>query len=142
MLAKPLSHKDALDRDAADPLASLRDLFELKPGTIFMDANSIGPMPKAVRQSAQGLLDDWVTLRRRGWSNREWLDMPSKLGDALAPMLGAGPGEVVVCDSTTINQFKAVSHCLAINASRSSPESPRNGAEGPASWPCQLLNRK
>ena len=118
MLARPLSHQDALDRDAADPLASLRDLFELEPATIFMDANSIGPMPKAVRQSAQGLLDDWVALRRCGWSNREWLDMPSKLGDALAPMLGAGAGEVVVCDSTTINQFKAVSHCLAINASR------------------------
>jgi kynureninase len=118
MLARPLTLKDALDRDAADPLASLRDLFELKPGTIFMDANSIGPMPKRVRASAQGLLDDWVNLRRRGWSDRQWLDMPSRLGDAIAPMLGAGPGEVVVCDSTTINQFKAVSHCLAINAER------------------------
>ncbi len=118
MLAKPLSLKDARALDDADPLASLRDLFELKPGTIFMDANSIGPMPKAVRASAQGLLDDWVALRRRGWSSRQWLDMPSKLGDALAPMLGAGPGEVVVCDSTTLNQFKAVAHCLAINHSR------------------------
>jgi kynureninase len=118
MLARPLTLKDALERDAADPLASLRDFFELKPGTIFMDANSIGPMPKRVRASAQGLLDDWVNLRRRGWSDRQWLDMPSKLGDALAPMLGAGPGEVVVCDSTTINQFKAVAHCLAINPSR------------------------
>jgi kynureninase len=118
MLAKPLTQKDAAALDAADPLASLRDLFELKPGTIFMDANSIGPMPKAVRRSAEGLLDDWVNLRRRGWSDRQWLDMPSKLGDAIAPMIGAGPGEVVVCDSTTINQFKAVSHCLAINHKR------------------------
>ncbi len=118
MLARPLTQEDAVKRDAADPLASLRDLFELKPGTIFMDANSIGPMPKAVRKSANGLLDDWVDLRRRGWSNRQWLDMPSRLGDALAPMLGAGPGEVVVCDSTTVNQFKAVAHCLAINRTR------------------------
>jgi kynureninase len=118
MLAKPLTLKDAVALDAADPLASLRDLFELNPGTIFMDANSIGPMPKGVRRCAEGLLDDWVNLRRRGWSNRQWLDMPSKLGDAIAPMIGAGPGEVVVCDSTTINQFKAVSHCLAINNKR------------------------
>ena len=44
--------------------------------------------------------------------------MPSRLGDAIAPMLGADPGTVVVCDSTTINQFKAVSHCLAINPER------------------------
>jgi kynureninase len=118
MLAKPLTLKDAVALDAADPLASLRDQFELKPGTIFMDANSIGPMPKAVRRSAESLLDDWVNLRRRGWSNRQWLDMPSKLGDAIAPMIGAGPGEVIVCDSTTINQFKAVAHCLAINHRR------------------------
>jgi kynureninase len=118
MLAKPLTLKDAIALDAADPLAFLRDQFELKPGTIFMDANSIGPMPKAVRQSAEGLLDDWVSLRRRGWSSRQWLDMPSKLGDAIAPILGADPGTVVVCDSTTINQFKAISHCLAINHER------------------------
>jgi kynureninase len=119
MLAKPLTRKDAIALDAADPLASLAELFELKPGTIFMDANSIGPMPKAVRASAEGLLDDWVALRRRGWSNRQWLDMPSLLGDAIAPILGAELGSVVVCDSTTINQFKAVAHCLAINHERS-----------------------
>src|SRR5262245_48822585 len=107
MLAKALTHKDAIALDAADPLASLSALFELKPGAIFMDANSIGPMPKVVRSTAMGLLDDWVALRRRGWSNRQWLDMPSLLGDAIAPIIGADPGEVVVCDSTTINQFKA-----------------------------------
>lgn len=111
--------KDASALDAADPLAAWRDVFELKPGTIFMDANSIGPMARSVRRAADALLDDWVNLRRRGWSSREWLDMPSKLGDAIAPMIGADPGEVVVCDSTTVNQFKAVAHCLAINRGRS-----------------------
>ncbi len=119
MLAKPLTVKDAQALDAADPLAGIAGLFEAKPGVIFMDANSIGPMPRTVRTSAEGLLDDWVNLRRRGWSSRDWLDMPSKLGDAIAPMIGADPGSVVVCDSTTINQFKAVSHCLGINAARS-----------------------
>ena len=104
--------------DAADPTASVRDLFELKPGTIFMDANSVGPMPKAVRAKAQGLLDDWVGLRRRGWSSRNWLELPSMLGDAIAGVIGAKPGEVVFCDSTTLNQFKAVSHAQAINAPR------------------------
>ena len=104
--------------DATDPLAQVRDLFELPEGVIFMDANSVGPMPKAVRAKAQGLLDDWVNLRRRGWSQRQWLDMPSLLGDAIAPMIGAGPGQVVMCDSTTLNQFKAVSHCLALRPDR------------------------
>lgn len=113
-----MTFEDARRRDEADPLRPVRDLFELKPGTIFMDANSIGPMPKAARVAANGLLDDWVSLRRRGWSEREWLDMPSLLGDAIAPLIGAGKGEVAVCDSTTVNQFKAVSHALAINAER------------------------
>ncbi|MGQ0486586.1 MAG: aminotransferase class V-fold PLP-dependent enzyme [Hyphomicrobiales bacterium] len=104
--------------DAKDPLAHVRDFFELPEGVIFMDANSVGPMPKAVRAKAKGLLDDWVNLRRRGWSRRQWLEMPSLLGDAIAPLIGAGKGQVVMCDSTTLNQFKAVSHCLALRPDR------------------------
>ena len=104
--------------DAQDGLAAIRELFELTEDVIFMDANSVGPMPRAVRQKAQVLLDDWVRLRRRGWSQRQWLEMPSLLGDAIAPMIGAGPGEVVMCDSTTLNQFKAVSHALALRPDR------------------------
>jgi len=108
----------AQNLDANDPLAQVRDLFELPDGVIFMDANSVGPMPRAARAKAKGLLDDWVNLRRRGWSQRQWLEMPSRLGDAIAPMIGAGVGQVVMCDSTTLNQFKAVSHCLALRPER------------------------
>ena len=83
-----------------------------------MDANSVGPMPKAARQKAQGLLDDWVNLRRRGWSQRSWVEMPSLLGDCIAPLIGAAPGTVVMCDSTTVNQFKAVRHALTLRPDR------------------------
>jgi kynureninase len=114
----PLSLADAQRLDAEDPLAGVRELFELPDGVIFLDANSVGPMPKAARAKAKGLLDDWVNLRRRGWSQRQWLEMPSLLGDAIAPLIGAGPGQVVMCDSTTLNQFKAVSHCLAMRPER------------------------
>lgn len=110
--------EQAQDLDKADELASLRDLFELPDDMIFMDANSVGPMLKTVRQRADSLLDDWVKLRRRGWSERQWLDMPSLLGDAMAPLIGAGPGEVVMCDSTTLNQYKAVRHALALRPGR------------------------
>lgn len=112
------SSAEAERLDAADPLRPLADLFERREGVIFMDANSVGPMPRAVRQAAQGLVDDWVNLRRRGWSVRRWLDMPSLLGDAIAPVVGAGPGEIVFCDSTTLNQYKAVTHCLAMRPGR------------------------
>jgi kynureninase len=114
----PLTFQHARDLDAADRLGPIRELFELPEGVIFMDANPIGPVPKASRARANALLDDWVTLRRRGWSNRQWLDMPSLLGDAIAPLIGAGKGEVVMIDSTTLNQFKAVSHALALNPGR------------------------
>jgi kynureninase len=116
MTKASLAEAQALD--AADPMAGLRDLFELPDGTIFMDANSVGPMPRAARRKAEALLDDWVNLRRRGWSRRRWLDMPSLLGDAVAPLIGAPRGSVVMCDSTTLNQFKAVSHCLALRPGR------------------------
>jgi len=110
--------EDARRYDSGDSLAPIRDLFEIPDGSIFMDANSIGPMPKAARQRAKQLLDDWVELRRRGWSARQWLEMPSLLGDAIAPLIGAGTGQIVCCDSTTINQYKAVSHCLALRPER------------------------
>ena len=108
----------AQEIDARDGFAAIRNLFEVPEGVIFMDANSVGPMPKSVRQKAQGLLDDWVNLRRRGWSQRQWLEMPSLLGDAIAPMIGAAPGTVVMCDSTTLNQYKAVRHALALRSGR------------------------
>ncbi|MBI2718335.1 MAG: aminotransferase class V-fold PLP-dependent enzyme [Rhizobiales bacterium] len=113
-----LSAAAAQALDALDPLAPIRELFELPDDVIFMDANSVGPMPKAARGKAKGLLDDWVNLRRRGWSQRQWLEMPSLLGDCIAPLIGAGPGEVVMCDSTTLNQFKAVSHALTLRPER------------------------
>lgn len=104
--------------DSEDDQATVRDLFECPDGVVYMDANSVGPMPKAVRQKAQDLLDDWVHLRRRGWSQRQWLEMPSLLGDCIALMIGAAPGTVVACNSTTLNQFKAVSHALALRTDR------------------------
>ncbi len=114
-----LTEDAAHSLDATDPLAAIRDLFELPEGLIYMDANSVGPMPKSVRARASALLDDWVRLRQLGWSERAWQQMPSLLGDAIAPFIGAGKGEVVFADSTTLNQFKAVSHALAINRGRS-----------------------
>lgn len=105
--------------DADDPLAIARDKFEHPEGWMFFDANSVGPMPKAARPAAEKLMDDWVGLRRRGWADRDWVTMPSMLGDALAPLIGAGPGEIVVCDSTTVNLFKATGHALGLQPGRS-----------------------
>ena len=114
-----ISCEDALALDAADPLAPVRAQFETDDSTIYLDANSLGPMPKAVRASAAVFFDEWSRVRSKAWSERPWLSLPGRLGDAIAPHIGAGPGEVVFCDSTTVNQFKAAAHALAINANRS-----------------------
>jgi len=111
--------QEARRLDERSPLNGVGALFEQPDGWIFLDANSVGPVPKTARQAANALIDDWIALRRRGWHERDWVDMPGMLGDMLAPMIGAGPGEVVVCDSTTINLYKATGHALAVNAGRS-----------------------
>ncbi|MCP4316256.1 MAG: aminotransferase class V-fold PLP-dependent enzyme [Hyphomicrobiales bacterium] len=118
MLDKTDLAKEARALDAGDRIASICSHYEQPKGWIFFDANSVGPAPKSARDAANGLVDDWVNLRRRGWAERDWVDMPSILGDRIAPMIGAGPGEVVVCDNTTVNLYKATGHALAVNSDR------------------------
>ena len=110
--------QQARNLDANDPISSICDHYEKSEGWIFFDPNSVGPTPKTARKAADALIDDWVYLRRRGWAERDWVDMPSILGDRLAPLIGAGKGEVVVCDGTTANLFKACGHALAVNRHR------------------------
>ncbi len=100
----------AAELDAKDPIAQIVDHYEHPEGWIFCDSNSVGPVPKSTRPAANELIDDWIQLRRRGWAERDWVDMPAILGDLLAPMIGAPKGTTVVCDNTTINLYKATGH--------------------------------
>ncbi|MDH5539808.1 MAG: kynureninase, partial [Rhizobacter sp.] len=86
-----------------DPLRGLADRFAPgAPGTLYFDANSIGPMPADAPARLARLLDEgWRTARRRSWNDADWLAQPRALGDALAPIIGAVPGDVLVCDSTS-----------------------------------------
>jgi len=87
-------------------------------GTLYFDANSIGPMPVDAPARMQQVLDaGWRQARRRGWSELDWLQQPASLGAAIAPMLGADAAEVRVCDTTSINQYKLL--CFAL--SRAAP---------------------
>jgi kynureninase len=88
------------------------------PGVLYFDANSIGAMPTSVPARVARLLRDWRVLRRRGWSEADWLDAPRRLGDKLAPVLGARQGTVAVGDSTTVNLYKALGSALALRPRR------------------------
>jgi kynureninase len=105
--------------DAADPLAAIAKRFALgEPGVLYFDANSIGAMPLAAQEALARLGDEWRRLRRRGWSDSDWLDAPQRLGRKLAPVIGAEPGSVLVCDSTSINLHKMLLAALSLRPDR------------------------
>lgn len=89
------------------------------PATLYFDANSIGPMPlDAPARVAAVLEQGWRLARRRSWNETDWLDQPLKLGAALAHVVGAEPSDCVVCDSTSVNQYKLLRYALAAAAPR------------------------
>jgi len=105
--------------DAADPLAAIVAQFAPgEPDVLYFDANSIGAMPLGAERAMARLGDQWRRLRRRGWTDADWLDAPTRLGGKLAPVIGAEPGSVVVCDSTSVNLHKAVWMALGLNSGR------------------------
>ena len=107
-----LTRDDAARLDAADPLAGFRDRFVITdPERIYLDGNSLGRLPAATRDRLAAVVDEWGDRLVSGWE--EWIDMPARVGDALAAgVLGARPGEVIVSDSTTVNLFKLCSAAL------------------------------
>ena len=118
----PLSAGDrdhARDLDAQDALHAYRGAFlETDPGLIYLDGNSLGRPTRASRRMVQAALDDsWARALIRGW-NRGWYRAPARVGDQIAPLIGAAPGEVIVCDSTSVNLFKLTLAALLHQAGR------------------------
>ena len=108
---------DCLARDAADPLASLRERFDLPPGVIYLDGNSLGARPRAALARAQQVVaQEWGVGLIKSWNTAGWFDMPKRLGDRLAPLIGARAGEVAVTDTTSLNLFKALAAALHLQA--------------------------
>jgi kynureninase len=102
------SRADAEALDAADPLAGFRERFVVAdPDLIYLDGNSLGRMPVSTRARMEEVTERWATGLVGGWD--EWLDAPRRAGDAVAPVVGATPGEVIVTDSVTVNLYKLAS---------------------------------
>jgi len=113
------SRDDCLARDADDPLAPLRAHFDLPDGVIYLDGNSLGARPRAALARSQAVVaQEWGHHLIRSWNGAGWFGMPKRLGDRLAPFIGARAGEVVVTDTTSLNLFKALAAALAIQQQR------------------------
>jgi kynureninase len=112
-----MTDAEIADLDAADPLAGFRDRFELPEGLIYLDGNSLGPLPKAAKaRMAQVVEQEWGQSLIRGWNDHDWMGAPKRAGDAIAGLIGAEAGEVIVADSTSANLYK-----LAVAAMQARP---------------------
>jgi kynureninase len=102
----PVTRSDAEARDACDPLAPFRERFVIgDEDIVYVDGNSLGRLPRETPERLTALAAQWSTRLVRAW--HEWIDLPARAGDRLArAALGAAPGQVAVCDSTTVNLYK------------------------------------
>ena len=119
--------------DAADELKPFRARFHLPEGVVYLDGNSLGAMPVAAPQHmADAVTRAWGERLIASWMDDGWWQMPVTLGDRLAPVIGAGPGQTVVADGTSVSIFKAVHAGLSLRPERTVVVSER------ASFPTDL----
>jgi kynureninase len=106
-----------LDRD--DPLAAFRDRFVLPEGIVYLDGNSLGALPRATADAVAAVVRaQWGQDLITSWNRHDWIGLPGRVAAALAPLLGAGPHEVAVCDSISVNLFKLLAAALALRPHR------------------------
>jgi kynureninase len=119
MIEAKLTRDDLAARDAADPLAPLRDEFHLPSGVIYLDGNSLGALPKATATRIDHVVRrEWGDDLIRSWNAHDWMGAPRRIGDKIADLVGARPGEVIAADSTSINLFKLLAAALALRPGR------------------------
>jgi kynureninase len=113
-----LARADAEAFDAADPLARWRDEFVIPDDTmIYLDGNSLGRTPRRTIEYLRRVVEhEWATGLIGSWAH--WVDLPRTVGDALCPVLGAQPGEVVVHDSVTVNLHQLLHAAFALRPER------------------------
>ncbi len=117
-----MSELDARARimDECDPLAGLRERFRIRDDLIYLDGNSLGCMPNATPARMQETLEaEWGEGLITSWLDADWAAAPQRIGDKIARLIGAHPGEVIAADSTSVNIFKALTAALSLRPDRS-----------------------
>ena len=100
--------------DTEDPLRTFRDRFVLPPGVLYLDGNSLGPLPAATKaRLAEAIEREWGAGLVRSWNDVDWIGSPVRVGGKIACLIGAAANEVVVADSTSVNLFKLLAAALA-----------------------------
>ncbi|MFK7745130.1 MAG: kynureninase [Roseobacter sp.] len=96
-----------------------KEAFELPKGLVYLDGNSLGPLPKGAAHRVAGVVEDeWGKLLIKGWNAAGWMEQPSRVGDMVGRIIGAAPGSVVMGDTLSIKVFQALSAALKMNPGR------------------------
>ncbi|MFM2390259.1 MAG: kynureninase [Pseudomonadota bacterium] len=99
--------------------AATRNMFHLPEGMIYLDGNSLGPLPvAAAARVAQAVTDEWGQMLITGWNKAGWMDQPARVGDRIARLIGAAPGSVVMGDTLSIKVYQALASALEMNPKR------------------------
>jgi kynureninase len=114
-----MNFDEIITLDKADPLAKKRLEFDLPANTIYLDGNSLGALPKSVKSRvAEVVSQQWGNDLIKSWNSHSWIDLPIKVGEKIAPIIGAAPGQVMCCDSISVNLFKLLCSALTLNSER------------------------
>jgi kynureninase len=116
-MAKPRYSAEELDKQ--DPFVVLRERFTLPSGVIYLDGNSLGALPTGVHERVSHVIhEQWGERLIRSWNESDWYDLPLRVGDRIAPLLGVGEGQVVVGDSTSVSLFRVLAAALRLRGDR------------------------
>ena len=114
-----MTRDECIALDAQDPLAAHRKKFALPEGVIYLDGNSLGALPRATRERVKHVIEhEWGEGLIRSWNAAHWIDLPRRVGDKIARLIGAQRNEVICADSTSINLFKVLATALRLQSSR------------------------
>jgi len=105
--------------DRTDPLRTFREKFVIPNGLIYLDGNSLGMLSHACSARVRELVDlEWGQSLISSWNDYGWINLPKRIGAMIAPLIGANAGEVVVCDSVSVNLFKVMAAAVAMRPDR------------------------
>jgi kynureninase len=119
MMSAQIELSDANRLDEMDPLAAFRSEFHLPDDIIYLDGNSLGAAPLAAFDEVDtAMREEWAENLITSWRGAGWWTLGETLGDRIAPLVGVNAGEVVVCDTTSINIFKALHAGISMRPGR------------------------
>ena len=95
-----------------------RSQFDLPEGVVYLDGNSLGPLPRAVPRRMEAAQREWATQLIGGWNEAGWMEMPRRLGDRVGGLIGAEPGHTVIGDTLSIKVFQALAAALRLRPDR------------------------